>query len=62
MEIFWKTWTWILTLVMVSSEFHSDNRLSYSSQGRGPTSVADKKRLFLHCIWVMFSKPHLYDS
>ncbi|XP_072715588.1 A disintegrin and metalloproteinase with thrombospondin motifs 6 isoform X8 [Ciconia boyciana] len=32
MEIFWKTWTWILSLVMVSSEFHSDNRLSYSSQ------------------------------
>ncbi|XP_030323231.1 A disintegrin and metalloproteinase with thrombospondin motifs 6 isoform X1 [Calypte anna] len=32
MEIFWKTWTWILTLVTVSSEFHSDNRLSYSSQ------------------------------
>uniref|UniRef100_A0A8C3LX66 ADAM metallopeptidase with thrombospondin type 1 motif 6 n=1 Tax=Chrysolophus pictus TaxID=9089 RepID=A0A8C3LX66_CHRPC len=32
MEIFWKTWTWILSLVMVSSEFHSDSRLSYSSQ------------------------------
>ncbi|XP_023800232.1 A disintegrin and metalloproteinase with thrombospondin motifs 6-like isoform X1 [Cyanistes caeruleus] len=32
MEIFWKTWTWILSLVMVSSEFHSNNRLSYSSQ------------------------------
>ncbi|NWR39368.1 ATS6 metalloproteinase, partial [Tachuris rubrigastra] len=32
MEIFRKTWTWILSLVMVSSEFHSDNRLSYSSQ------------------------------
>ncbi|NXV23071.1 ATS6 metalloproteinase, partial [Cepphus grylle] len=32
MEILWKTWTWILSLVMVSSEFHSDNRLSYSSQ------------------------------
>ncbi|KAF1676347.1 A disintegrin and metalloproteinase with thrombospondin motifs 6, partial [Pygoscelis papua] len=32
MEIFWKTWTWILSLVMVSSEFHSVNRLSYSSQ------------------------------
>lgn len=32
MEIFWKTWTWILSLVMVASEFHSDNRLTYSSQ------------------------------
>ncbi|XP_074934409.1 A disintegrin and metalloproteinase with thrombospondin motifs 6 [Phalacrocorax aristotelis] len=32
MEIFWKTWTWILSLVLVSSEFHSDDRLSYSSQ------------------------------
>uniref|UniRef100_A0A8C0J2J0 ADAM metallopeptidase with thrombospondin type 1 motif 6 n=1 Tax=Chelonoidis abingdonii TaxID=106734 RepID=A0A8C0J2J0_CHEAB len=32
MEILWKTLTWILSLVMASSEFHSDNRLSYSSQ------------------------------
>ncbi|XP_048706858.1 A disintegrin and metalloproteinase with thrombospondin motifs 6 isoform X3 [Caretta caretta] len=32
MEIFWKTLTWILSLVMASSEFHSDNRLSYNSQ------------------------------
>lgn len=38
---------------MVSSEFHSGNRLSYSSQGRVPTSVSDKEHLFLlflHCI------------
>ncbi|XP_067424635.1 A disintegrin and metalloproteinase with thrombospondin motifs 6 isoform X2 [Emydura macquarii macquarii] len=32
MEILWKTLTWILSLVMASSEFHSDNRLSYNSQ------------------------------
>ncbi|XP_075302781.1 A disintegrin and metalloproteinase with thrombospondin motifs 6-like isoform X3 [Opisthocomus hoazin] len=32
MDFFWKMWTWILNLVMVSSEFHSDNRLSYISQ------------------------------
>nr|XP_012317698.1 A disintegrin and metalloproteinase with thrombospondin motifs 6-like [Aotus nancymaae] len=32
MEILWKTLTWILSLIMASSEFHSDHRLSYSSQ------------------------------
>lgn len=32
MEILWKTLTWILSLFMASSEFHSDHRLSYSSQ------------------------------
>nr|XP_051709662.1 A disintegrin and metalloproteinase with thrombospondin motifs 6 isoform X8 [Oryctolagus cuniculus] len=31
MEILWKTLTWILSLIMASSEFH-DHRLSYSSQ------------------------------
>lgn len=47
---------------MVSSEFHSNNRLSYSSQGRGLISVAGKKHIFLHCICVIFSKPCLYNS
>ncbi|XP_037838169.2 A disintegrin and metalloproteinase with thrombospondin motifs 6 isoform X5 [Chlorocebus sabaeus] len=32
MEILWKTLTWILSFIMASSEFHSDHRLSYSSQ------------------------------
>ncbi|XP_062068075.1 A disintegrin and metalloproteinase with thrombospondin motifs 6 isoform X6 [Lepus europaeus] len=32
MEILWKTLTWILSLIMASSEFHNDHRLSYSSQ------------------------------
>ncbi|MEJ1275647.1 hypothetical protein NN561_006544 [Cricetulus griseus] len=32
MEISWKTLTWILSLIMASSEFYSDHRLSYSSQ------------------------------
>ncbi|XP_058587293.1 A disintegrin and metalloproteinase with thrombospondin motifs 6 isoform X4 [Neofelis nebulosa] len=32
MEILWKTLTWILSLIMASSECHSDHRLSYSSQ------------------------------
>ncbi|XP_075788510.1 A disintegrin and metalloproteinase with thrombospondin motifs 6 isoform X4 [Pelodiscus sinensis] len=32
MEILWKTLTWILSLVMASSEFHSERRLSYNSQ------------------------------
>ncbi|XP_074851616.1 A disintegrin and metalloproteinase with thrombospondin motifs 6 isoform X2 [Carettochelys insculpta] len=32
MEILWKTLTWILSLVMALSEFHSDSRLSYNSQ------------------------------
>uniref|UniRef100_W5MX96 ADAM metallopeptidase with thrombospondin type 1 motif 6 n=1 Tax=Lepisosteus oculatus TaxID=7918 RepID=W5MX96_LEPOC len=32
MEIFWKTLTWILGLVMAASEFQSHNRLSHSSQ------------------------------
>ncbi|XP_025019092.1 A disintegrin and metalloproteinase with thrombospondin motifs 6 [Python bivittatus] len=32
MEILWKTLTWILCLIMVLSEYHGDNRLSYSSQ------------------------------
>ncbi|XP_062984090.1 A disintegrin and metalloproteinase with thrombospondin motifs 6 isoform X3 [Elgaria multicarinata webbii] len=32
MEILWKTLTWISCLIMVLSEFHGDNRLSYSSQ------------------------------
>ncbi|XP_039725978.1 A disintegrin and metalloproteinase with thrombospondin motifs 6 isoform X14 [Pteropus medius] len=32
MEILWKMLTWILSLIMASSEFHSDHRLSYSSQ------------------------------
>lgn len=33
MELLWKTLTWILGLVMVSSESHRDNRLSFNSQG-----------------------------
>lgn len=33
---------------MVSSEFHSDSRLSYSSQGRSLTSTDNKNRQFLH--------------
>ena len=32
---------------MVSSEFHSDYRLSYSSQGRIPAFETDKKILLL---------------
>nr|XP_034956749.1 A disintegrin and metalloproteinase with thrombospondin motifs 6 isoform X5 [Zootoca vivipara] len=32
MEKLWKMLTWILCLIMVLSEFHGDNRLSYSSQ------------------------------
>lgn len=30
---------------MASSEFHSDHRLSYSSQGRIPAFETDKKKL-----------------
>lgn len=33
---------------MVSSEFHSDSRLSYSSQGRSLTSIDNKNNQFLH--------------
>lgn len=32
---------------MASSEFHSDHRLSYSSQGRSPAFETDKKVLLL---------------
>ncbi|KAE8636211.1 hypothetical protein XENTR_v10002887 [Xenopus tropicalis] len=32
MEIWWKTLTWILGLVMASSECHRDSRVTYSSQ------------------------------
>ncbi|KAK1174331.1 A disintegrin and metalloproteinase with thrombospondin motifs 6-like [Acipenser oxyrinchus oxyrinchus] len=32
MEIIWKMLTWMLSLVMAASEFHSDNRHSHSSQ------------------------------
>lgn len=42
MEILWKTLTWILSLIMASSECHSDHRLSYSSQGRSPAFESDK--------------------
>ncbi|KAJ8786286.1 hypothetical protein J1605_006261 [Eschrichtius robustus] len=53
MEILWKTLTWILSLVMASSEFHSDHRLSYSSQGylqdqRSTTKVALSNCVGLH--------------
>lgn len=48
MEILWKTLTWILSLVMASSEFHSDHRLSYSSQGRIPAFETDKKNVAIY--------------
>lgn len=63
MEILWKMLTWILCLIMVLSEFHGDNRLSYSSQGRDPTfkliylAFVSVNRIYINIIAINMNIP-----